>query len=246
MYEAHPAFESPPPEAEVWRYMDFTKFVSLLDRGALFFARADRLGDPFEGSYSAVNAALRPHLYGGSLEPGEIAGFGRAMSNLRRFRLVNCWHENAFESEAMWRLYSGERQGIAVKTTFGSLAASLTGREAVHIGRMKYVDFRSTFIPEDNAMAALLHKRKSFEHEREVRAIHTSLPPSDNALPLTLLPDVCETGLYLEIDLHELIQEVVIDPYADDWFVELTQSMARTFRLDAPVRRSALAGSPVW
>ena len=35
--------------------MDFTKFVSLLDKSALFFARADRLDDPFEGAYTNLN-----------------------------------------------------------------------------------------------------------------------------------------------------------------------------------------------
>jgi hypothetical protein len=43
--------------------MDFTKYVSMLDSGSLFFARADLLGDPFEGSSSRANIALRPELY---------------------------------------------------------------------------------------------------------------------------------------------------------------------------------------
>jgi hypothetical protein len=39
----------------IWRYMDFTKFVSLLDRSALFFARADKFKDQFEGSWTKKN-----------------------------------------------------------------------------------------------------------------------------------------------------------------------------------------------
>ena len=31
--------------------------------------------------------------------------------------LVNCWHQNEFESEAMWRLYSENNKGIAIQTT---------------------------------------------------------------------------------------------------------------------------------
>lgn len=34
----------------IWRYMDFTKFVDLLDTKTLFFTRADRFDDQFEGS----------------------------------------------------------------------------------------------------------------------------------------------------------------------------------------------------
>ncbi len=38
--------------SKIWRYLDFAKFISILDRKALFFVRADRLSDKFEGSYS--------------------------------------------------------------------------------------------------------------------------------------------------------------------------------------------------
>ena len=40
-------FHDPPPaDAILWRYMDFTKFVALLEMKSLFFARADKLNDP--------------------------------------------------------------------------------------------------------------------------------------------------------------------------------------------------------
>ena len=63
MYEEHPVFNPPPDDAILWRYMDFTKFVSLLEKQALFFARADKLGDSFEGSLSQVNKTLRPTTF---------------------------------------------------------------------------------------------------------------------------------------------------------------------------------------
>ena len=43
MYQEHPSFNPPSDNATLWRYMDFTKFVSLLDKSALFFVRADKL-----------------------------------------------------------------------------------------------------------------------------------------------------------------------------------------------------------
>ena len=52
MYKEHPALRVPSDADSmiIWRYMDFTKFVSLLDRKALFFVKAGKLGDPFEGA----------------------------------------------------------------------------------------------------------------------------------------------------------------------------------------------------
>lgn len=58
MYETHPAFQQPSRETMIWRYMSFAKFVSLLEKKALFFARLDRLGDPFEGSPPRLDVEL--------------------------------------------------------------------------------------------------------------------------------------------------------------------------------------------
>ena len=38
------------PDSSIWRYLDFTKLVSLLETRALHFSRADLLGDPYGGS----------------------------------------------------------------------------------------------------------------------------------------------------------------------------------------------------
>jgi hypothetical protein len=49
----HPAFPQPPDfSAKIWRYIDFTKFVSFSDGSKLYLARLDQMPDPFEGSLS--------------------------------------------------------------------------------------------------------------------------------------------------------------------------------------------------
>jgi hypothetical protein len=58
-FEPHPEFKPPrDPKATIWRYTDFTKFLSLLDSSALFFSGVDLLGDPFEGLYPSSNLEL--------------------------------------------------------------------------------------------------------------------------------------------------------------------------------------------
>src|ERR1022692_3306148 len=42
-YTEHPEFCLPERDRTIWRYIDFTKLVSLLEKQALFFARADLL-----------------------------------------------------------------------------------------------------------------------------------------------------------------------------------------------------------
>jgi hypothetical protein len=58
MYTSHPTvFKQPRDEnISVWRYMDLSKFIWMIQRKALFFCRSDSLGDPFEGHYTKVIA----------------------------------------------------------------------------------------------------------------------------------------------------------------------------------------------
>ena len=244
MYEEHADFESPEDHSVLWRYMDFTKFVSLLDTQSLFFARADKLGDPFEGAYSKVNAALRPVLYEGKIPASGLQNFADFAKESRRFTTINCWHEANHESAAMWRLYSREQDGIAIKTDFKSLSKSFTCSDNIFIGKVNCVDYETTFIPEGNAFSPYLHKRQSFEHEREVRAITLNLPERDG--PIDLSQEVSAMGTYYAVDLSLLVQEVTVAPYADDWFMRLVQSVVSRYGLTVPVIRSGLAEPPTW
>ena len=52
--------------------------------------------------------------------------------------------------------------------------------------------------------------------------------------------------LYRQVDVSRLVHEVIVAPYADDWFVELVKSVAFRFGLIAQVRKSSLADEPTW
>lgn len=246
MYKEHSVFNTPPDDAVLWRYTDFTKFVSLLEKSALFFARADKLGDPFEGTFSRANKTLRPILYADTIPEMTLRGWVEFMRNLRRFTLISCWHESSHESAAMWRLYSRETDGIAIKTKFGSFNKSFTSNKDIYIGKVSYVDYESYFIPEGDVFSTFLHKRQSFNHEREVRAIAQTIPSKDGKIDLSRTKDIVGSGDYYEVDLSLLVQEVVVAPYADSWFLELIESVAARYNLEAPVVRSILADNPTW
>ena len=129
MYKDHPSFEPPSYDAVLWRYMDFTKFVSLLDRQALFFARGDMLDDPFEGTFPKANAAVRAQIIGENI-PEELReeakqARSRVFRESRPSILVNSWHENDYESAAMWKLYAKDNAGIALRTSFNDFKSSL-------------------------------------------------------------------------------------------------------------------------
>ena len=163
---------------------------------------------------------------------------------LPRWTLINCWHENAHESEAMWRLYARETDGIAIKTDFDSFKNSFTCSEDILIGSVNYVDYDSHFIPEGNAFYPYLHKRNGFEHEKEIRAIVQEIPPKGQGVDYSR--DICDIGKYYEVDLPVLIQEVVVAPFAPDWFLELVKSVTFRHTREFPVVKSTLVDTPTW
>ena len=251
MYEEHPVFNPPSDDAVLWRYMDFTKFVSILDKRALFFPAADKLGDPFEGSFSQINEVVRRAQFNEHFPEDDnhkreqmLQNFAHWLKEQRRVTLISCWHENIHESEAMWRLYAREKDGIAIKTDFDSFKMSFTCSEKIYIGKVSYVDYKCDWIPDGNTFYPYLHKRNSFMHEHEVRAISDRSNPQDEIYKK--LRDEDLLGVYHEVDLSLLIKEVIVAPFAPDWFLELVKSVAARYNFNFPVVKSTQADDPTW
>jgi hypothetical protein len=93
---------------------------------------------------------------------------------IRQWTFINCWHMNENESDAMWRIYARTSDAVAIQSTFARLQRVLSDR--AFIGVVKYVDYDTEWMPEGNTLYPFVHKRKSFEHERELRAVMQELP----------------------------------------------------------------------
>ena len=233
MYELHPLFAPPPQQATLWRYLDFAKFVSLLDSSALFFSRADQLGDPFEGVLPKANVQTLPDRYPADVASMILTGLP-TMQQITRGHFVNCWHWSEFESDAMWKIYAQQSASVAVKTDFSSFSESFVDDQTVYIGKVTYIDYNANFAPEGNSMGPLLYKRNHFQHEQEVRAILSASPPIGHQEP----------GRTVMVDLHKLIHEVRVSPLAPAWVSDLVTSMVSRYGLQAPVGTSSLAENP--
>ena len=248
MYKEHPVFEKPQSEnATIWRYMDFTKFVSLLDKSALFFSRADKLGDPFEGSFSKVNVKLRPEVYKDKV-PEEVLNYLAEFHRvLIKCTTVNCWHLNQYESAAMWKLYLKSEEGIAIVSTFARLKDSLQGdKPDVYIGKVQYIDYENDWIPEGNSLFPFVHKRKSFQHEQELRAVIQELPRDEYGQVNMRSKPPFDDGIYVPVNLPVLIEKIYLAPTSPRWLFELVQSIIRMYRLEINVLQSTLDDVPSY
>lgn len=223
--------------AKIWRYMDFTKFVSLLDKKALFFCRSDKLGDPFEGSMSKANIKLRPKIYKRFPE-------GMTSEHLKRFVIVNCWNLGEYESAALWKLYLKGGEGVAVQSTFKRLTQSFSSsaNDYVLISQIKYIDYKTERLPEESFTYQFWHKRKSFEHEQELRAIIMKFPRTY----FPTAPDIFDRGEYVDVDLDMLIENVYVSPTAQEWFRDTVESIMKKYCINKIPIMSDLDEAPVY
>jgi hypothetical protein len=239
-----PIFEVPMNrETTIWRYMDFTKFVSMVSKNALYFCRSDRLGDPFEGSIPKMNASARMQQLAEGKSPEEAA---EIMSNIlrwsRQWTFVNRWHMNEVESAAMWKLYSKSEEAVAIKSTLGRLDDCAGGK--CQIGMVKYVDYEKESIPEGSMFYPYVHKRRSFEHEKELRAFIQEFPKKDGALDFEAEQN--QDGRWFEVNLGHLITTVLVSPTAPAWFKSLVQDVCVKYNFRKEVKQSSISGVPLF
>src|ERR1700683_2568059 len=124
------------PTAILWRYISREKLESLLKDRALFFCRADKFTDPFEGSIPKREADYRPkeamrrqtafqRPIDGKMVEDNIAGISSLHRRFKSATVVNCWQINLNESDAMWRLYLKDNEGVAIQTTAAKMMAAI-------------------------------------------------------------------------------------------------------------------------
>lgn len=242
------------PENEnvrIWRYMDFTKLVSLVDSRTLYFSRADKLGDPFEGSYPRINVDAREQAI--DEVPPEvrddfrkfIVASGDFNKQWRRHIAVNCWHMNEHESAAMWKLYLKSDEGIAVQSTYRRLRESIIDDQQAFLGMVRYIDYEKDAIDRGLIQSTFFYKRKSFEHEREVRALVIKFPRSPEK-GLDFSQEAISDGLMIKVDVEHLIERVYVAPSTPNWLADLTRSVIQRYGCNFEVMPSRLDDRPVF
>ncbi|MFA5394153.1 MAG: DUF2971 domain-containing protein [Candidatus Ratteibacteria bacterium] len=220
----HPCFESPPdPSIKIWRYINFTEYVAFLQTQSLYFARSDRFEDPYEGATSYANIVLRPIIYKGkNLPETAFKKISQFAEWIREWTFINCWHMNEHESSAMWKLYTHTEEVLTIQSTFEKLQRCLPA--SCFLGIVKYIDYEKDWMPEDNLLWRFVHKRKSFEHEKEVRAViqeypTKELPNNEKEIQVGLSNN--ERGRLVKVECEALVEQIFISPTASEWFGQL-------------------------
>jgi hypothetical protein len=174
-YEPHRDLILPPDDTVLWRYMDFAKFVYLLEKQMLWFPRADQLEDPKEGTFTdgelkAIRCLDAQNTESDSRPPSE--GYRWAANTTRVMSYISCWRAGSHESLAMWDIFGKGSGIVAVKTTVGNLKQAIDESPLrILLGGVKYIDWDLVYWDLFNSIVLCCRKDLSYQHEAEVRAI---------------------------------------------------------------------------
>lgn len=244
MYQEHPTFNSISDESKIWRYMDLTKFMDLLENKNLFFCRADKFEDKFEGSLPKFNLENRKQVYK-NLDDKLLNKIAHHRRQIVHNTYINCWHINEVESEAMWKLYAQCKEAIAIQSTFKNFKECFNESDkTIHIGKINYVDYNSYWVSERNSFEPFLHKRLSFLHENELRAIVQEFNSDERGIDLS--KPLSNFGLNIPIKIETLICSIYVSPLSPPWFYELVKKITRSYDLNVDIFYSSLSDEPVF
>lgn len=239
----HEAVFPPSANCTLWRYMDLTKLLNLLENRSLFFPRADQFDDPYEGTWSRAGVTLlRDPTTSGGVPPHTVDQILKHTEDFRRQMFISCWVASEYESAAMWKLYLQSPEGVAIKTDHNALVTALDRSPlSVRTTMVKYIDYDKVPIPFDNLFFPFVHKRLSFAHETELRAIIWSFEGLNKAQ----IPEGA-TSVTIDVIPEELIKAVHVSPTAPKWFGQLVEQLLRRYALSIPVVRSSLYDRPSY
>jgi hypothetical protein len=85
---------------------------------------------------------------------------------------------------------------------------------------VKYIDYELDTISGNEVLSPFLYKRKSYEHEHEVRAVLLRLPADGGRV----LRSSIDHGVNVDVSLCVLVENIYVAPNAEKWVVETIQS----------------------
>lgn len=255
-------FEAPHPSNIIWRYMSLEKFLDMLERKTLRFARASTMSDkrelllPYEKlearHWQRPRGLSKEDLWSDSDKHWEKLDYVRKKADDLRQRIcLSSWAIAQTESYALWKIYlGGSRAGVAIKSTFSALQKAILPDQnhTIQHARVRYTDDVNPEHLEERHF--IFQKSTHYEYEKELRlAVDYHLDPSKSDRPIIgMLAEGSNSSpdaLHIPIDTNTLIREVYLSPFNMRGFRKTFESIVRKIdpKLKAPIKASAVRDS---
>jgi hypothetical protein len=239
----------------VRKYLDLSKFVSLLQDG-IWFSRLDNFDDDYEGRVSDKTVRHRfdqwEYLeFEDDPPPYDLRQMYAAEDEiLRKQSFVSCWRYGEEESAVFWDAYIDDGDGVAVETTLDALSSAMEqAHREVLIGKVNYREYKGS----DERFAAngvdrVFHKRIAFGDEKELRLLaRQELNDMDLEVSETGGIDMelkAAPGFNLKVDPEDLIERIILPPDINDRQLTQVVQLMEYHDITAEIWRSMLDVSP--
>lgn len=192
---------------KLYRYINLKQFISLIESNQISLTKITKWEDTWEIPEGKIPALL---------DNGEIS---YPKWSIDEIMYGMCWSRK-MESDALWRIYSPNKDGLILQTS----VEKFNQLNEIHYGLLAPVIYYDNLLKalqelqENNEyphpFSRAFLKRTAFEHEYEVRLVTFN---DEKCLNITR-----ENDNFINISLNPLnfIENIIIDPRADDWYVE--------------------------
>jgi hypothetical protein len=225
----------------IYRIISFEKLVGIFQSKQMTFVKPDKWDDPFE------NVIAKTII---KLETGNEPSFRDL--GIRKNSHGTCWTRKA-TSDSIWRIYSHDKRAVRIESTPEIISRNISQwlknypKSKLYIGTVDYIpnkqikqkaiDYARRVRSRELFKAAaesLLYKREAFSHEEEVRVI------------LIDQYDMSKDGvLNVNLDPHDIIQSVEIDPRASAEIVDVyTNYLRNVIKFKGNISKSKLYDAP--
>jgi hypothetical protein len=218
----------------IYRIVRFKRFQQLFDEKQNTLLSPALWDDPFE------NFILRCPV---QLATGELASV-----DFHDQYFGQCWTQKS-ASDAMWRIYSKDKDGIRMRTTIRRLAASLADHcgewasLSAFIGKVRYLNKPKLLAFAKQALQqvdppsfakTLLVKRPAFAHESEVRLVYFQRVTRTAGQKIYSYP----------VDPNSLIDQVMCHPRLSLAEYDALNKQVRGVGFAGEIKRSLLYAPP--
>ena len=200
--------------------------------------------DPFENFLLKCNVTILGHQ-------------NQSLAGVIKNYYGQCWSLN-HETDATWRIYSPNKDGVRVSTTVGRMLRSIYNPndpfrlQSYHIGSVAYIEeaelkrlfeepgYTAGLVLDPNGIGQSRHlflKRKEFEHENEVRLLYQYNNASNS-------DQRSEEYWNVSIEPNALFDDILIDPRMDDHDSSLLEKDLRGLGYTKQIQRSSLYQLP--
>lgn len=248
-------------DAILWRYMNLHKLFSLLVEKRLFFCRADKYADPFECSTPLKEIEFRRKEWlrktNYNLQETEklLEKDSDFFKRVKKSTVVNCWHINENESDAMWRIYLKTNEGVSIQSNYLRIVKAFDRtNENICASKVRYIDYKNDIwfnrdeypINTLNTITPVIHKKKEYYHENEFRLFHDIQESIFDFSNQFWSQQENNDGKFFNVKPEDLIEKIIFAPTADQDCKIMIRKKVEELGYDFQFMNSTLNDTPLY